>query len=481
MSLDRRDFLAAGLALFPAALAADSAKKEKSPFLQGNYAPVREETTADDLKVVGKLPRNMEGMFVRNGPNPRFEPKGRYHWFDGDGMLHGVRVAGGKASYRSRYVRTDGWKEEDRAGKALYGGMMDLPDLKRLREGKAHKNTANTALAWHNGRLLALWEGGPPHEIKVPGLETVGPFRFGGKLRHACTAHPKIDPQTGEFLFFGYQPTRPFLRYSIADNKGVITRTTAVEIPRAVMMHDFAVTARHTVFMDLPVVFDLGSMLRGKGPFVYRPRYGARFGVLPRHGQAKEVKWFEAKPCFVFHVLNAHDDGDAVELLACRMGEFPATLTPPEQMSDRELKQSGSRLYRWRFDLKTGKTKEEEVGDTPADFPRINESLVGRKARYGYLMPLKMDALLKYDLAKGSWQRHELGKGRLAGEPVFVPRPGGKGEDDGWLVSYVYDSATKKSEMLVLESRDFTAKPVARVLLPGRVPFGFHGAWVPGV
>jgi carotenoid cleavage dioxygenase-like enzyme len=480
-SLTRRHFLAAAsLGALPTALLSADGKKS-SPFLEGNYAPVREEVTADDLPIVGKVPEGLEGLFVRNGPNPQFPPRNAYHWFDGDGMLHGVRLQGGKASYRNRYVRTEGWREENRAGKALYDGLLGMPDLQKVAQGKdGYKNTANTALVWYNGQLLALWEGGAPHALRVPSLETVGPYTFGGKLRHACTAHPKIDPATGELLFFGYQPVAPYLQYSVADAKGILKRTTPIELPRPVMMHDFAITARHTLFLDLPLVFTFTRLLQRKSPFGYEPEYGARIGVLPRHGKGSDIRWFAVQPGVVFHTLNAHEEGDEVVLYACRLRGFPAELTPPEQMSAAESKAYGAVLYRWRLDLKTGKVTEGPLDEVPADFPRINETQTGRKTRFGYLMPLKMDAHLKVDLEKGTQQRHELGKGRLGGECVFVPRPGGKGEDDGWLLGYVYDQTTNRSELLILDAQDFTAKPVARVLLPTRVPFGFHGTWIPG-
>ncbi|MFM7150548.1 MAG: carotenoid oxygenase family protein [Gemmataceae bacterium] len=479
MVLDRRTFLAASsLALIAGE---DRNSPTNSPFLQGNYAPVREEVTAENLKVIGKLPAEMDGMFVRNGPNPQFPPRNAYHWFDGDGMLHGVRVRDGKADYRNRYLRTEGWREEHAAGKALYNGLLGMPDLKKLALGQdGHKNTANTALVWYDGKLLALWEGGAPHAVKVPSLETLGKHTFGGKLRHACTAHPKVDPVTGEFLFFGYQPVQPYLQYSVADANGVILRTTPIELTRPVMMHDFAVTEKHSLFLDLPVLFTFKRLLQGQSPFGYEPERGARVGILPRHGKGTEVKWFAIDPCYVFHTLNAHDEGDEVVLLACRMAGFPTEITPPEKLSDQAMRDTGAFLHRWRFNLKTGAVKQEALDDVAADFPRINETLTGKPARYGYLATLRWDALVKHDLTKGTCQRHSMGKGRSTGEGVFVPRRGGNSEDDGWLISYVFDASTNKSEMVVVDARDFTGEPVARVLLPARVPFGFHGIWIEG-
>lgn len=477
--MDRRAFLS----LTPVALAALGAgplPPRKNPFLEGNYAPIREETTAADLKVVGRLPAELDGMYVRNGPNPQFDPPRAYHWFDGDGMLHGVRIRDGKASYRNRYIRTAGFEEERKAGKALYDGLMGMPDLAKVARGEeGFKNTANTALVWHNGKLLALWEGGAPYEVRVPSLDTVGRHTFGGKLRHACTAHPKVDPVTGEMFFYGYQPVKPYIQYAVADAEGKIVHTVPIDIPRPVMMHDFAITAKYAVFMDLPMVFSFGSILSSGSPFQYQPKHGARFGLLPRRGKSTEIRWFEAEPCYVFHTFNAYEDGDAVVLLGCRMTDFTPEITPPNLLTDKQLLTS-SRPYRWRFDLKSGKTTEGLIDETAADFPRVNESKLGRLTRYGYAMKLKMDALHKYDFQTNRCSRHDLGKGRLGGEPVFVPRAEGKTEDEGWLLTYAHDFMQERSEMLVLNAQDLAAPPVARVLLPARVPFGFHGAWIPG-
>ena len=476
--LHRREFLYLTPTVLATLGAAPSPRRD--PFLSGNYAPVREEITADNLKVVGKLPAELEGMVVRNGPNPQFDPPGPYHWFDGDGMLHGVRFEEGKASYRNRYVRTEGFLEEKKAGKALYNGLLGLHDLTKIAAGKeGFKNTANTAVVWYNGKLLALWEGGAPHEVKVPSLDTVGRFTFGDKLKHACTAHPKLDPHTGELFFFGYQPVKPYVQYSVADAKGIITHTTPIDIPRPVMMHDFAITAKHAVFMDLPMTFSFGAVLQGGNPFRYEPKLGARFGILPRKAKGTEIRWFQAEPCYVFHTFTAYDQGDEVVLLGCRASDFPAQITPPDRMSDAELAKS-SRPYRWRFNLKTGQVKEGAIDDMAADFPRINEALLGQPVRYGYSLKLKMDAVYKYDFLKDRRSEHRLGAGRLGGEPIFIPRPGRKAEDDGWVVCFVYDRREDRSELLVLDARDLPAEPLARVLLPGRVPFGFHGTWIDG-
>ncbi len=480
MRTNRQDFLT------------DDASAASNPFLQGNFAPVREEVTADDLTVVGELPPELDGMFVRNGPNPQFPPIKNHHWFEGDGMLHGVRIRGGRASYRNRYIRTPYWKAENAAGRALYGSFLDPPGVKALlrmvRNGLKRlpllKNTANTSLVCHDGRLLALWEGGEPHEIRVPDLDTVCPYTYGGRLKHQFTAHPKVDPATGEMLFFGYSLFKPSVRYSVVNARGEIAATTTVDLPRPVMMHDFAVTPRHTLFMDLPITLSLKRMLRGRPLLKFEPELGARLGVMPRHGDGRDVRWFEVSPCFVFHTLNAYEDGDELVLLACRTEGFPDSFFMPASAQNGHealLGEFAPVMYRWRLNLKTGSVREEALDDVPTDFPRINEGLAGSQTRYGYTVNIKEpDELLKYDFERGRSERHGHGKMRVGGEGVFVPRPDAKAEDDGWLVTYVHDEENGTSELVVIEARDFNAPPVARVLIPARVPYGFHGAWVPG-
>jgi carotenoid cleavage dioxygenase len=457
--------------------AADQGASEwpNHPFLQGNFAPVQEEITVDNLQVIGTLPPEMDGMFVRNGPNPQFPPLGNYHWFFGDGMLHGVRVQGGKASYRNRYVRTARWQEEHAAGRALYDTFQAPPEK---------RNRANTALVWHAGRLLALYEGGPPHRIAVPELDTLGLYTFGGKLVHPFTAHPKLDPASGELLCFGYSVrTQPHLQYSVINAQGDIVSTTPIDLPRPIMMHDFAITPSYTLFMDLPMVFTMSEGLR----LQFAPELGARIGILPRHGTGDEIKWFEVPTCWVFHTLNAYEDGAEVVLRACRFTQYPdmisfqpGTPTHPTDGKARSMTNAPF-LYQWRFNLKTGRATEGPLDDIPTEFPRINEALTGKRTRFGYCGRsggVMFDGLIKYDLDKGTSEHHTHGQGRTGGEGVFVPRPDATGEDDGWLVTYVHNAASGKSELVVIETRDFRAPPVARVLLPVRVPYGFHGTWI---
>ena len=455
------------------------ANRVKSPFLERNFEPVQDEIEADNLPVVGELPPELDGVFVRNGPNPQFRPTRGYHWFAGDGMLHGVSLRDGKAAYRNRWVRTDAFNRERAAGRALWPGDM-RPDFENP-EGPMRGNMANTALVFHDGRLLALWEGGEPYHVKAPSLETVGPHTFGGALGHPFTAHPKVDPVTGELLFFGYTLyCEPFLQYSVASPEGRIEHSTPINLPIGVMMHDFAVTERYALFLDFPYTFSMEKAERGENPFAWEPDRGARIGVLPRRASGSEIRWFEVTPGFVFHTLNAYEDGDEVVLDLCRANKFELYGLNTEFGRDSDT----ARLHRYRLNLKTGEAKEQPLDDVRSDFPRVNDRLVGRQARFGYASRFEdisgglSEGLLKYDLQNGRSELHLHGKNRSGGEGVFVPRPGAKAEDDGWLMTFVHDEGSRESELVVIDAMRFTDKPVARVKIPQRVPFGFHGAWV---
>lgn len=448
-----------------------------NPYLEGNFAPVRDEITADNLKVIGELPAGLSGMFLRNGPNPQFSPIGQYHWFDGDGMIHGVQLQNGKASYRNRYVRTHGYNIEHKAGTALWSGMLEPPqqDL----PGGPSKNTANTALVWHAGKFLAVWEGGNPHALTLPDINTIGAYDFDGELTCAFTAHPKVDPQTGEMRFIGYSMiTPPYLHYGWVAPDGKLKQINPIELPVGVMMHDFAITENYTIFMDLPLTFRPERMQRGEPPMMFERETPSRFGIVPRHGDNSQVKWFECPSCFIFHTLNAYEQGDEVVLIACRMEATTVLSMTSEENADIPL------LYRWRFNLKTGEVKQEQLGDTPAEFPVINNQFTGRQNRYGYagkIAPVEVplfEGINKYDFENNSCEVHLFGEGRFGGEAVFAARSDDSTEDAGWLVTFVYDENEQQSEFVVVDAQNITAEPVARVIIPQRVPYGFHGTWV---
>jgi carotenoid cleavage dioxygenase len=458
-------------------------ESDPNPFLEGNFAPWRMEGAAEDLEVIGDIPRELNGTYYRNGPNPAFEPPGRYHWFDGDGMIHAITLRDGRAHYRNRYVTSNGLKEERAAGRALYRGLLDLDPG----EAPSFKNTGNTNIVWHAGRLLALMEAALPTRMEPASLDTLGEFDFDGRLIGPMTAHPKMDPETGEMLFFGYSPFPPFLQYHVADRDGRLVRSEPIDVAWPSMMHDFAVTKEHVIFILCPLVFSFENMRERGGAFSWEPERGTRLGVMPRSGGNGDVRWFETDPCYVFHPMNAYEDGGTIVLDVARYGRLDfMTAQGVENLSYRD--ETAARMHRWRIDLGAGGVKSTPLDDITAEFPRVDARLLGRRHRFGYVAAREPElkegaqpvwtAVRKYDLERGTSETRRFGAGNGVGEPLFVPRTAAAAEDDGWVVVLAYDQARNASEFSILDARAIDGEPVAVVRLPHRIPYGFHGNWV---
>ncbi|KVH97319.1 Carotenoid oxygenase [Cynara cardunculus var. scolymus] len=308
-------------------------------WLFGNFAPVQEETPpCKDLPVIGHLPECLNGEFVRVGPNPKFAPVAGYHWFDGDGMIHGLRIKDGKATYLSRYIKTSRLEQEEFFGgakfmkigdlKGMFGLLMVTVQMLRTKlkvlDLSYGQGTGNTALIYHHGKLLALSEGDKPYAIKVledGDLQTLGLMDYDKRLSHAFTAHPKVDPVSGEMFTFGYSQAPPFVTYRVISKDGVMNDPVPITVPESIMMHDFAVTENYAIFMDLPLYFRPKEMVKGKKLiFTFDATKKARFGILPRYAKNElQIKWFELPNCFIFHNANAWEQGDEVVLITCRL------------------------------------------------------------------------------------------------------------------------------------------------------------------
>jgi len=439
-------------------------------YLAGNFAPVRTELTTTDLRVTGTIPRELVGRLLRIGPNPADEvDPATYHWFTGSGMVHGVRLRDGRAEwYRRRWVRDDhvcgvrGWP------------ALDGP---RCPMGNA-ANVANTHVIGHAGRTWALVEGGGQPVELTWDLESVARRDFGGTLRGAFTAHPKRDPDTGELHAVAYYFEWDHLRYLVVGTDGRVRRTVDVPVAGKPMVHDCAITARHVLLLDLPVTFDVEAALQGVAlPYRWNPERPARVGLLPRDGDAGAVRWVEVPPCFVFHPLNAYDlpDGRVVVDVVRHPRMFADDVRGPNE--------GLPTLVRWTLDPARGRAVEQPLDDRGVEFPRHDERLVGKPHRFGYTATfgegVAHGPAHKWDLATGRIETHDHGPGRVTLEPVFVPRAPDAAEDDGWILSYVHDATTDRSDVVILHAQDFAGTPLATIHLPDRVPFGFHGSWVP--
>lgn len=422
-------------------------------FRRGNYAPVADELTEFDLPVHGAIPPELDGWYLRNGPNPR---EANAHWFTGDGMIHGVRLENGAAKwYRNRWVRTDSF-------------ISDFPLYNKDGSRNLRAALANTHVVNHAGKTLALVESSFPYQVSNE-LETLGAYDFGGKLMDSMTAHPKICPVTGEMHFFGYGSlVEPYVTYHRVDADGVLTLDRPVDVKAHTMMHDFAMTAGHVIFMDLPIVFDIAVATNGTGDMPYRwsDDYGARLGVLRRDDPFGEIRWFEIDPCYVFHVANAFDDADSIVLQAAR---YPELWRHDGGFAEQAV------MWEWRIDLGRGTVAERQLDDLAIEFPRIDDRLAGLPARYA--VSVAENDLVRHDLSTGTAVRHAFGTS-VSGEAVFVPAAGPADESNGWYISYVYNPERDGSDLVILDAADFAGAPVATIELPARVPFGFHGNWI---
>jgi carotenoid cleavage dioxygenase len=452
-------------------------------YLSGNFAPVRSEDDFD-LEVTGQIPAGIRGVFYRNGPNPQFEPRGDYHWFTGDGMIHGFFVEDGKVSYRNRYVRTPKYEIENAAGKALFGGFD--PRAADPSVVGTDGGVANTNIVWHGGRLMALEEAHKPFELDPLTLDSRGYIDdYAGKV----TAHPKIDPKTGEMVWFAYgvgdMPFTNTVSYGVTDKAGKVVRRDDFEAPFSSMVHDFLVTDKYALFPILPLTGSLQRAMQGQPAFAWEPEKGSHVGVMLRDASVDSLRWFTTDACYVFHPMNAWEEGDKI---FADVMEYPSAPLFPNidgTMNQRPT----ARLMRWTFDLgaSSNAIKREAIDDLDGEFPRFDERHAGLAYRHGWFAAnhgkpdgLRFDSVAHLDLTTGKREVYEFGPGDAPGEPIFIPRSADAAEGDGWVVAVVYRAAEDVSDFVVFDAQAIAAGPIASAKLPRRVPFGFHGNWRQG-
>ncbi|MEO7853507.1 MAG: carotenoid oxygenase family protein [Rubrivivax sp.] len=461
-----------------------------NPYLSGYYAPLHMECDAAHLPISGEWPKQLNGTLYRNGPNPQFAPRGPYHWFAGDGMLHAFHVENGEVAYRNRWVQTPKWQLEHAEGEGLSGAFGN-PRYSDARIVQLNSTVANTNVVWHAGRLLALEEGHAPFEIDASTLASKGYHDFAGKLRGPMTAHPKLDATTGEMVFFGYATEgrfTPGMALHVVDRDGVLTHSQTFEAPFASMVHDFVVTRDWIIVPIFPLTGSMERAMKGAPPYAWEPDKGTHIALIPRHGSVSDALWFDADPCYVFHPMNAFDTPEGK--VVCDMMKYPLAPLFPLPNGQRSSDESPvSTLVRWTFDPKAGSRRfsETPLDDHPGEFPRLDERFTGLPYRHGYFQAgavtdagegrVARNGLAHIDHATGNVNLWRPGTGDYCGEPVFVPLQAGADEGDGFVLSVIFRAESQCSDLAVFDARHVTDGPLALAHLSHRVPAGFHGNW----
>lgn len=463
------------------------------PYMQGAWTPMYNEYNATGLETIGAVPTDLDGVYIRTGENQIHEPIGRYHPFDGDGMIHIMSFRDGASEYRNRFVRTRGFYAEQEAGRSLWAGLMEPPH-KSLRPGWGAqewlKDASSTDVVVHAGKILSTFyqcgEGYrlDPYTLEQLGVESWTPL-------DGVSAHPKVDLATGELLFFNYSKHAPFMHYGVVGPDNKLKHYVPIPLPGPRLPHDMAFTERYSILNDLPLFWNAELLKKNIHAVELHRDQPSRFAIIPRYGSAADIRWFEAAPTYVLHWLNAFEEGDEIVLDGyfqeepqpkSRVGAPPGLERMMAYLDQELLK---PRLHRWRFNLKTGKTREQRLDNRNLEFGMINQNYAGRRYRYAYsAVPepgwFLFRGLVKHDFETGKSQTYEFGPGRFCSEAPFAPRIGATAEDDGYLITFITDIGAGRSECAVLDARNIEAGPICRIFLPEMICAGTHSTWASG-
>ncbi|MFC3052591.1 carotenoid oxygenase family protein [Kordiimonas pumila] len=465
-------------------------KENDHPYMNGAWTPNFDEYNATDMEVIGEIPSDIDGVYVRNTENPVHEAIGKYHPFDGDGMVHIMRFEDGKAEYRNRFVRTKGFDEEAAVGHALWAGIAENPN-KSLRPGwgaqGALKDSSSTDVVVHAGKIMStFYQCGEGYRLDPYTLDQFGPESWVPK--GGISAHPKVDEATGDMLFFNYGKDAPYMNYGVVGPDNKLKHYIPVDLPGPRLPHDMAFTENYSIMADLPLFWDPEGLKVGYHTSKFFRDIPTRFAIVPRYGNPEDIKWFEAAPTYVLHWMNAYEDGDEIVLDGYfQESPYPKPLEgmPPSaglMMAFLDEHSFKPKLHRWRFNLKTGETKEQRLDDRVLEFGSFNQKIAGRYGRYLYSTTSKpgwflFTGVVKHDLETGKSWSYEFGKGRYGSEAPFAPRINAKTEDDGYIVSFITDMNENRSECVLLDAADIEAGPVCRIILPHRISSGTHACW----
>ena len=470
-----------------------SLKPSVHPYMNGAWTPNFTEYDAEDMQVIGVIPADIDGVYVRNTENPVQEPIGNYHPFDGDGMLHVMAFKDGKASYKNRFIHTRGFLAEQEAGAALWTGIANNPALSKRPGMGAQggvKDSSSTDVVIHAGKILTtFWQCGEgyrldPYTLEQEGVEGWTPI-------DGISAHPKVDPATGEMLFFNYSKYPPYQHYGVVDKNNKLVHYTPIPTPGPRLPHDMAFSKNYSILIDLPLFWDPELLKQGRHQATFYSNVPTRFAIFPRYGTAEDVQWFEAEPTYVLHWGNAYEEGDELVLdgyFQEKPDPDPLPGLPPmvgKLMAGVDMNSFKSKLHRWRFNLKTGEVKEQHLDERILEFGVFNQQYAGNKAKYLYSVTgepgwFLFNGLVKHNLETGESWHLPFGEQRFGSEAPFAPRVNAQDEDDGYLVSFITDMQLDQSECILVDAKDIEAGPVCRIILPHRISSGTHATWADG-
>ncbi len=443
---------------------------EPHPFVSGVHTPMTEEKTLDTLSVTGHIPSALNGRYLRIGPNPIDYNPANHHWFIGDGMVHGVRLQDGKALwYKNRWLRSNTVSAQLNEAPAP-GPRNPLAD------------TANTNVLAHAGKIWGLVEAGALPVELGPDLETIAHNPFEGTLKNGFTAHPHLDPETGEMHAITYLGVdQSTIHHVVIGKDGKVRREEPIKVQHGPMIHDCMITKNYVIIMHLPVTFSMKLLLSGQSfPYQWNPNHKARVGLLPREGTNADVIWCDVDPCAVFHPANAYEtaSGKVIMDVCAHDSMFTTSRIGPDSTQ--------TPFERWTIDP-TARCVDRHVIDAEAqEFPRPDERYIGKPYRYAFTVALPRDSsftnpetrLFKHDLEIGTREVHDFGPGRFPGEFVLVPKSNDAAEGDGWLMGFVINVNDQTTDLVILDALNFTGVPQAIIHIPHRIPPGFHGNWI---
>ena len=463
----------------------DVSWSSEDPHLSGNYLPVEREIDVDNLQVIsGRIPKDLSGAYMRNGPNPLFKPIYYAYPMDGDGMIHAVYFDNGKVRYRNRFVRTSGFVTEQRAGRAIYGSLTHPVPIDPALIGPGGdpgpiKNGAFISVLRHGGHLLALDEASTCYELTMD-LDTIGEWKAGTDKPINLGAHNRRHPKTGTLFTLAYSLRQPTVEFHQIDASGNVAKTFSVALAAPTMIHDFILTENHIVLLACPAIFDLQAARSGKPLLQWQPNLGTRIGLIALDGSSTE--WLDADPFFVFHFGNGFERGGHIFLDYVRHDRL--------NLGYATANQKVPTLHRMNIDLSSRKIADAEIANMVVEFPRVNDALNALPTRFVYLPTLTstlqlphppsatFNTMMKVNTETGDIVRHDFGN-RVAGEATFIPRRVNSAEDDGYLAIFVFDPVNRSSDLVLLDAAHIDTEPVAVIRMPQRVPQGLHGNWIP--